>query len=416
MNRRLGDNADTVTQQRWPFMQLSHENPWGKPQAVTGSGLAVAESSKDCHKTAIIREYDRSCLSTILLRNPMKRTFLKTVAATAALAMTGGFAKLATASTIITGAGASLPFPIYSRWAEAYQAATGVRLNYQSIGSSAGVRQIRARTVTFGATDAPVAGAELVRDGMVQFPAIIAGTVPMFNLEGFRPGEVRITGPLLADMFMGRIVNWNDPRIAAVNPGRTFPNQAITVVHRADGSGTTFNFTEYLAAVSPEWASTVGRGATVRWPAASSIGGRGNEGLAAIVARTRGAIGYVEFSYARRNNIPHMQMQNAAGNFVQPDDRTFSAAAAGVDWFSVPGMGVSIVNAAGANAWPIATASFILMYRQPANVAESNAVLAFFDWAFRNGDQLAIELDFVPIPDTLADAIRTRVWNLIQRT
>jgi len=346
----------------------------------------------------------------------MKRTFLKTVAATAALAVTGGFSKLATASAIITGAGASLPFPIYSRWAEAYQAATGVRLNYQSIGSSAGIRQIRARTVAFGATDAPVPGAELERDGMVQFPAIIAGTVPMFNLEGFRPGEMRITGPLLADMFLGRIVNWNDPRIAAINPGRTFPNQAITVVHRADGSGTTFNFTEYLTAVSPEWASTVGRGASVRWPAASSIGGRGNEGLAAIVARTRGAIGYVEFSYARRNNIPHMQMQNAAGNFVQPDDRTFSAAAAGVDWFSVPGMGVSLVNAAGANAWPIATASFILMYRQPANVAESNAVLAFFDWAFRNGDQMAIELDFVPIPDTLADAIRTRVWNLIQRT
>ncbi len=346
----------------------------------------------------------------------MKRTFLKTVAATAALAMTGGFTKLATASTIITGAGATLPFPIYSRWAEAYRAATGVRLNYQSIGSSAGIRQIRARTVAFGATDAPVAGAELERDGMVQFPAIIAGTVPMFNLEGFRPGEMRITGPLLADMFLGRIVNWNDPRIAAVNPGRTFPNQAITVVHRADGSGTTFNFTEYLNEVSPEWANTVGRGATVRWPAASSIGGRGNEGVAAIVARTRGAIGYVEFSFARRNNIPHMQLQNAAGNFVQPDDRTFSAAAAGVDWFSVPGMGVSIVNAAGANAWPIATASFILMYRQPANVAESNAVLAFFDWAFRNGDQMAIELDFVPIPDTLADAIRARVWNLIQRT
>ncbi|BAO81134.1 ABC-type phosphate transport system, periplasmic component [Serpentinimonas raichei] len=346
----------------------------------------------------------------------MKRTFLKTVAATAALAMTGGFTKLATASTIITGAGASLPFPIYSRWAEAYQAATGVRLNYQSIGSSAGIRQIRARTVTFGATDAPVSGADLERDGMVQFPAIIAGTVPMFNLEGFRPGEVRITGPVLADMFLGRIVNWSDPRIAALNPGRTFPNQAITVVHRADGSGTTFNFTEYLTAVSPDWASTVGRGASVRWPAASSIGGRGNEGLAAIVARTRGAVGYVEFSFARRNNIPHMQLQNAAGNFVQPDDRTFSAAAAGVDWFSVPGMGVSIVNAAGANAWPIATASFILMYRQPANVAESNAVLAFFDWAFRNGDQMAIELDFVPIPDTLADAIRARVWNLIQRT
>ena len=346
----------------------------------------------------------------------MKRTFLKTVAATAVLAMTGGFSKLALASAIITGAGATLPFPIYSRWAEAYRAATGVRLNYQSIGSSAGIRQIRARTVAFGATDAPVAGAELERDGMVQFPAIIAGTVPMFNLEGFRPGEMRITGPLLADMFLGRIVNWNDPRIAAINPGRAFPNQAITVVHRADGSGTTFNFTEYLTDVSPEWANTVGRGATVRWPAASSIGGRGNEGVAAIVARTRGAIGYVEFSFARRNNIPHMQLQNAAGNFVQPDDRTFSAAAAGVDWFSVPGMGVSIVNTSGATAWPIATASFILMYRQPANVAESNAVLAFFDWAFRNGDQLAIELDFVPIPDTVAEAIRTRVWSLIQRT
>ncbi|MDO8273906.1 MAG: phosphate ABC transporter substrate-binding protein PstS, partial [Serpentinimonas sp.] len=314
------------------------------------------------------------------------------------------------------GAGATFPFPIYAKWAEAYKQATGTGLNYQSIGSSGGIRQIRARTVAFGATDAPVPGAELERDGMVQFPAIIAGTVPMFNLEGFRPGEVRITGPILADMFMGNIVNWNDPRIAAVNPGRAFPNQAITVVHRADGSGTTFNFTEYLTAVSPAWSSTVGRGATVRWPAASSIGGRGSEGLSAIVARTRGAIGYVEFSYARRNNIPHMQMQNAAGNFVQPDERTFSAAAAGIDWFSVPGMGVSMVNAAGANAWPIATASFILMFRQPANVAESNAVLAFFDWAFRNGDAMAVELDFVPIPDTLADAIRTRVWNLIQRT
>lgn len=345
----------------------------------------------------------------------MKRTFLKTVAATAALAMTGGFTKLATASTIITGAGASLPFPIYSRWAEAYRAATGVQLNYQSIGSSAGIRQIRARTVAFGATDAPVPGAELERDGMVQFPAIIAGVVPMFNLEGFRPGELRLTGQLLADMFSGRIVNWNDPRIAAVNPGRTFPNQGITVVHRADGSGTTFVFTDYLSAVSPEWANSIGRGATVRWPAASSIGGRGSEGLSAIVARTRGAIGYVEFSYARRNNIPHMAMQNAAGNFVQPDDRTFSAAAAGIDWFSVPGMGVSMVNAPGANSWPMATASFILMYKQPANVAESNAVLAYFDWAFRNGDALALEMDFVPIPDSLAEAIRTRVWNQIRR-
>ena len=342
----------------------------------------------------------------------MKRTFLKALAVTAL----GAFVATTAYAADITGAGASFPYPVYAKWAEGYKAATGTGLNYQSIGSSGGVRQIRAKTVAFGATDSPLSGDELNKDGMVQFPAIIGGTVPVLNVEGFKPGELRVTGPVLAEMFLGTIAKWNDPKFAALNPGKALPDQAITVVHRADGSGTTFVFTDYLSAVSPEWASSIGRGATVRWPAASSIGGRGSEGLAAIVARTRGAIGYVEFSYARRNNIPHMAMQNAAGNFVQPDDRTFSAAAAAIDWFSVPGMGVSMVNAAGANSWPMATASFILMYKQPANVAESNAVLAFFDWAFRSGGPLALEMDFVPIPDALAEAIRTRVWNQIRRT
>jgi phosphate transport system substrate-binding protein len=344
----------------------------------------------------------------------MKRTFLKTVAAAALSVATLGFSHVALAADI-TGAGATFPFPIYAKWAEAYKAQTGVGLNYQSIGSSGGIRQIRAKTVAFGATDAPVPGAELDRDGMVQFPAIIGGTVPVFNLQGFAQGEVRITGPVLAEMFMGKISNWNDPKIAALNPGKTFPNQAITVVHRADGSGTTFNWTDYLSAVSKDWADSVGKGAAVKWPAPTSIGGRGNEGVAANVQRTRGAIGYVEYAYAKKNNIPYMAVQNAAGNFVRPDETTFAAAAAGVDWFSVPGMGVSMVNPKGANSWPISTASFILMYKEPANVAESNEVLKFFDWAFKNGQKMALELDYVPMPDAVTNDIRSKVWSQIKR-
>jgi phosphate transport system substrate-binding protein len=344
----------------------------------------------------------------------MKRTFLKTVAAAALSVATIGFSNVALAADI-TGAGATFPFPIYAKWAEAYKAQTGIGLNYQSIGSSGGIRQIRARTVAFGATDAPVSGEELERDGMVQFPAIIGGTVPVFNLPGFQKGEVRITGPVLAEMFMGKITNWNDPKIAALNPGKTFPNQAITVVHRADGSGTTFNFTDYLSVISKEWADTVGKGASVKWPAPTSIGGRGNEGVAANVQRTRGAIGYVEYAYAKKNNIPYMAMQNASGKFVRPDETTFAAAAAGVDWFSVPGMGVSMVNAKGDNSWPISTASFILMYKEPTNVAESNEVLKFFDWAFKNGQKMALELDYVPLPDSVTNDIRTKVWSQIKR-
>jgi phosphate transport system substrate-binding protein len=314
----------------------------------------------------------------------------------------------------ITGAGATFPYPIYAKWAEAYKKETGIGLNYQSIGSSGGIRQILAKTVTFGASDAPVAGDKLDKDGLVQFPAIIGGTVPVFNLEEFKSGELRITGPVLAEMFMGTISNWNDPKIAAINPGKNLPNQPITVVHRADGSGTTFNFTDYLAAVSKPWADQVGKGAAVKWPADSSVGGKGNEGVAANVSRIKGSVGYVEYAYAKKTSIPYMRLQNKDGVFVRPTEASFSAAAAGADWFSVPGMGVSIVDQPGADTWPIATASFILMYKDPSDKAASVEVLKFFDWSFKNGKQMAADLAYVALPDSLTDQIRAKVWSQIQ--
>lgn len=313
----------------------------------------------------------------------------------------------------ITGAGATFPYPIYAKWAEAYKKETGVGLNYQSIGSSGGIRQINAKTVTFGASDAPVKGEDLDKNGQVQFPAVIGGTVPVFNLDGFAPGELRVTGTVLAEMFMGTITKWNDPKLVALNPGKKLPDENITVVHRADGSGTTFNWTDYLTVVSKEWAEKVGRGAAVKWPAASSVGGKGNEGVAANVTRIKGSIGYVEYAYAKKNKIPHLKLQNKDGVFVDPDDKTFAAAAAGADWFSVPGMGLSIVDQKGKDAWPVSTASFIIMYKDPADKAQSQEVLKFFDWAFKNGKQLALELDYVPLPDTLTKQIRERVWSQI---
>jgi phosphate transport system substrate-binding protein len=339
----------------------------------------------------------------------LKRTLLKTVAAAAFASMAMGSALAAD----ITGAGATFPFPIYAKWAEAYKKETGIGLNYQSIGSSGGIRQIRAKTVAFGASDAPVKGEDLDKDGMVQFPAIIGGTVPVFNLEGFGKGELRVSGPVLAEMFLGKVSKWNDPKLAALNPGKKLPDQTITIVHRADGSGTTFNWTDYLATVSKDWLDTVGRGAAVKWPAPTSVGGKGNEGVAANVSRTKGALGYVEYAYAKKNNISVMALQNKDGNFVMPGDETFSAAAAGADWFSVPGMGLSIVNQPGANAYPVTTASFILMYKQPAEKAQSVEVLKFFDWAFKNGKQMASDLDYVPLPDVLTKQIRERVWTQI---
>lgn len=314
----------------------------------------------------------------------------------------------------ITGAGATFPYPIYAKWAEAYNKVSGVQLNYQSIGSSGGIRQINSKTVTFGATDAPVKGEDLNKLGQVQFPAIIGGTVPVVNLDGFKPGELRITGPVLADIYLGNITKWNDAKLTALNPGKKLPDQIITVVHRADGSGTTFNFTDYLNEVSPEWKTRVGKGAAVKWIPQTAVGGKGNEGVAANVNRVKGAIGYVEYAYVKKNGMNFMQLQNKAGSFVSPDDMTFAAAAAGADWFSVPGMGLSIVNQGGKDTWPITTASFIIMYMDPADKKASADVIKFFDWSFKNGKKLSEDLDYVHLPETLQNQIKQKVWSQIK--
>ena len=338
-----------------------------------------------------------------------KRSLVKLSAALAFSVL--GFASQA---ADITGAGATFPYPIFAKWAEVYKKIDNVGLNYQSIGSSGGLRQIRAKTVTFGASDAPVAGPQLEKDGMVQFPVILGGVVPIVNIEGFKQAELKLTGPVLADIFMGTISNWNDPKISALNPGKTLPNQAITVVHRADGSGTTFIFTDYLNEVSKAWAGKVGKGAAVKWPADSSVGGKGNEGVAANVTRVKGSIGYVEYAYAKKNNITYLQMMNKDGQYVAPSEKSFAAAAAGADWFSVPGMGISLVEQKGATAWPITGASFVLMYKDPADKAASKDVIKFFTWAFKDGQQLALDLDYVPLPDALTKAIAGKVWSQIK--
>ena len=335
----------------------------------------------------------------------------KFAVATASALMMAGAAQAAD----ITGAGATFPYPIYAKWAEAYKKTTNVGLNYQSIGSSGGVRQIKAKTVTFGGTDAPLKGDELDKEGMVQFPTVLGGVVPVINLDGFKPGDLRVTGEVLAEMFSGTISNWNDPKLAKLNPGKTLPNQAITVVHRADGSGTTFIFTDYLSEVSKYWKDKVGKGAAVKWPAASSVGGKGNEGVAANVSRVKGSIGYVEYAYAKKNKIPHLQLQSRDGQYVNPDDETFAAAAAGAEWFGTPGMGISLVNQKGAKSWPITGATFVLMYKNPADKAASQEALKFFDWAFKNGKQMAAELDYVALPDALTAQIRSKVWSQIAK-
>jgi phosphate transport system substrate-binding protein len=324
------------------------------------------------------------------------------------------FVTLTVHATDITGAGATFPFPIYAKWAEGYKKVSNVNLNYQSIGSSGGIKQINAKTVVFGATDAPVKGEDLDKNNQVQFPAVLGGVVPIFNIDGFKPGDLRLNGTVLAEIFIGRITKWNDPKIVALNSGKTLPNQTITVVHRADGSGTTFIFTDYLNEVSQDWRETVGKGAAVKWPAASSVGGKGNEGVAANVNRVKGSVGYVEYAYAKKNKIPHFKMENRNGLYVDPDDSTFAAAAANADWFSVPGMGVSLVNQRGSSVWPISGASFIIMYKDPADKKASQEVLKFFDWSWKNGKKDALDLDYVPLPDSLTNQIRQKVWTEIK--
>ena len=313
----------------------------------------------------------------------------------------------------MTGAGATFPYPIYAKWAEAYKAKTGSNLNYQSIGSSGGIKQIKAKTVDFGASDNPVKFEDLEKDGMVQFPAIIGGVVPVMNVDGVKPGELKLDGPTLADIFQGVISDWGDKRIALMNPGVKIPSGPITVVHRADGSGTTAIFTDYLAKTSTLWKDAVGAGASVKWPAASSVGGKGNEGVAANVSRVKNSVGYVEYAYAKKNKMTHIALKNKEGNFVQPDDATFAAAAAGTDWAKIPGMGTFITDAAGAKSWPITGASFILLYKNPDNKANAAEVMKFFDFGFKDGKNMALELDYVPMPDATTDFIRKNVFSKV---
>jgi len=303
----------------------------------------------------------------------------------------------------LTGAGATFPYPIYAKWAEAYKAKTGVGLNYQSIGSGGGIKQIQAKTVDFGATDAPLKSDELAKQGLVQFPAIIGGVVPVINLEGIAPGQLRITGPVLADIYLGRIKKWNDKAIADLNPGTKLPDESITVVRRSDGSGTTFLFTDYLSKASEEWKSKVGTAAAVAWP--DGVGGKGNEGVASYVQRIKGSIGYVEYAYAKRNKMSHLALRNKEGVFVQPDDRTFQAAAAFADWKANPGFYQILTEQPGKDSWPITGASFILLHARADKPQNTVEVMKFFDWAMRNGQKMAEELDYVPMPESVVKLI-----------
>ena len=323
-------------------------------------------------------------------------------AATIALGISPAFA------TDITGAGATFPFPIYAKWAEAYKAKTGVGMNYQSIGSGGGIAQIKAKTVDFGASDMPLKAEDLQSVGLVQFPAIIGGVVPVVNIEGVAPGAIRFTGPVLADIYLGKIKSWGDKAIADLNPGLKLPADPITVVRRSDGSGTTFLWTDYLSKVSPEWKEKVGSSTAVAWP--EGVGGKGNEGVSAYVQRIKGSIGYVEYAYAKKNKMSYGQVQNRDGQFVQPDDAMFQAAAAGADWKSVPGFGVILTNQPGKTSWPITGASFILMYAKQDKPQNGAEVLKFFDWALKNGQKMAEELDYVPLPQPVVAQIES-AWK-----
>ena len=322
-----------------------------------------------------------------------------------------GLLAVGAAQAQITGAGATFPAPIYAKWAEAYKAASGVALNYQAIGSGGGIKQIQAKTVDFGASDDPLSGEELTKSGLVQFPAVIGGVVPVVNLTGVKPGEMKLTGAVLADIFRGQIKVWNDPAIAQINPGVKLPSAAITLVYRSDSSGTTYVFTDYLAQVSPAFKAAPGAGKTVNWPA--GLGGRGNAGVAANVTKIDGSIGYVEYAYAKQNKMTHTAMVNRDGKTVQPDDLTFAAAANRVDWKSEPGFGVNLNNQPGADAWPITSASFILMYRAAADAKRSAEALKFFKWALNSGQKLAVDLDYVPLPPAVVKLIETS-WNEIR--
>jgi len=314
----------------------------------------------------------------------------------------------------ITGAGATFPYPVYAKWAEAYKAKTGNSVNYQSIGSGGGIKQIKAKTVDFGASDAPLKLEELEKEGLVQFPAVMGGVVPVVNIEGIKSGEMKLTAKALADIYLGKIKKWNEPAIAELNKGLKLPGTDITVVNRSDGSGTTFIFTNYLSKVSTEWKDKVGNAASVAWPAPTGAGGKGNEGVASFVQRLKGSIGYVEYAYAKQNKLTYVQMQNREGQFVSPDETSFQAAAAGADWKNAPGFYEILTDEPGKASWPITGATFILMHKTQANADRARAVLKFFDWAYQDGDQLAQGLDYIPMPDAVVKLVQSEWKNKIK--
>jgi len=327
-------------------------------------------------------------------------------------AVAAGIAGSAQAADI-TGAGATFPFPIYAKWAEAYKKETGTGLNYQSIGSGGGIRQIKAKTVAFGATDAPLKGEDLTKDGLIQFPTVMGGVVPAVNIAGVEPGKLKLSGEIIAQIYMGDIKKWNDPKIVALNAGVTLPDANINPVYRSDGSGTTFVFTDYLSKVSADWKSKIGANQSVQWPV--GIGGKGNEGVSASVKQVANSIGYVEYAYAKQNKLAHALVKNADGNFPAPEEKAFQAAAANANWNEQPGFGISLNNQKGADAWPITSATFILVYAKPEKPEETQAALKFFDWAYKSGDKLASDLDYVALPANVKDQVRN-AWKGVTDT
>jgi phosphate transport system substrate-binding protein len=328
---------------------------------------------------------------------------------TAALVGAAVLAMLGSAqAATISGAGATFPYPIYAKWADAYKEKSGVALNYQSIGSGGGIKQIKKNTVDFGASDMPLKPEELDQAGLTQFPTVMGGVVPVVNLNGIKAGDMKLTPAALADIYLGKIKKWNDPALVKLNPRLNLPDKAINVVHRSDGSGTTFIFTHYLSQVSPEWKTNVGENTSVEWPV--GIGGKGNEGVANYSKQIDGSIGYVEYAYALQNKLAHALLQNSAGQFVAPDSGSFQAAAANADWAHAPGMYLLLTNQPGDKSWPITGATFILMYKKQVKPETAREVLKFFNWAYANGDEMASQLDYVPMPDSVVALIKA-MWK-----
>ena len=393
-----------------PNLQINHDNRVNNLSHINDK-LKVILSVK-CHENVTFDSYifcicHRPARAFIYQGVCMKLFAMKFTVCAAAVV---GLASTAFAQEI-TGAGASFPAPLYSKWASEYNKATGVKINYQSVGSGAGMRQIEAKTVDFGASDAPLKDEELKTKNLVQFPTVIGGVIPVVNIKGLTPGQLKLTGQVLGDIYLGKISKWSDPAIKALNPTLSLPDAAISQVRRADGSGTTFIFTNYLSKVNADWKSKVGEGTAVNWP--TGAGGKGNEGVAAFVSRLPNSIGYVEYAYVKQNKLVYAQMQNQSGAYVTPDDSAFKAAAAGADWNKT--FYQILTNQPGAAAWPISGATFIMMQKSQDKAANAAATLKFFTWAYANGDKMADDLDYVPMPDNVIGAIE-KAWADIKDT